>query len=87
MKNNCTFVSVICADYEATEAERNLIAAAFNPEGMEIKGNELLIPVPNSGLPFGLKKLKALVAPNARVDMFDCETNVSDMPGRIWYCI
>ena len=86
MKNG-TYITIICADYETAEAKKDLVAAAFHPEEMVIRGNELLIPVPeNKGMGFSLNQLKELVTPGARVDMFNYETDLDGQPARFWYC-
>lgn len=87
MKIGTAYICVICPDYEAVEAKKDLIAAAFHPEEMVIRGNELLIPVPeNKGMGFSLNQLKELVTPGARVDMFNYETDLDGQPARFWYC-
>ena len=87
MKNGTTYITIICADYETAEAKKDLVTAAFHPEEMVIRGNELLILVPeNQGMGSSLNQLKELVTPGARVDMFNYETDLDGQPSRFWYC-
>lgn len=79
-----TYISVICPD-ETAEAKKALIAATFSPEEMRIRGNELLIHVPeNHGMGFSLNQLRNLVAP-FRVEMFNYDPDESGEPVRWWY--
>ena len=86
MKNG-TYITIICTDYETAEAKKDLVAATFHPEERVIRGNELLIPVPeNKGMGFSLNQLKELVTPGARVDMFNYEPDLGGQLARFWYC-
>lgn len=81
---NGTYISVICPD-DTAEAKKALIAATFHPEEMCIRGNELLIHVPeNHGMGFSLNQLRNLVAP-FRVEMFNYDPDESGEPVRWWY--
>ena len=83
MKNG-TFICVVCPDDTAVSV-KNQIAATFNPEEMCVRGNEILIPVPeNYGMGFSLNQLRNLVAP-CRVAMFNYEPDESGEPVRWWY--
>lgn len=85
MKIGTAYICVICPDYEAAEAKKDLVAATFHPEEMVIRGNELLIPVPeNKGMGFSLNQLRNLVAP-CRVAMFNYEPDESGESVRWWY--
>ena len=84
MKNG-TYITIICADYETAEAKKDLVAATFHPEEMFIRGNELLIPVPeNKGMGFSLNQLRNLVTP-CHVAMFNYEPDESGESVRWWY--
>lgn len=86
MKIGTAYICVICPN-ETIETVKDLVAAAFHPEEMVIRGNELLIPVPeNKGMGFSLNQLKELVTPGARVDMFNFELDLDGQPSRFWYC-
>ena len=79
-----TYICVICPD-ETAVSIKNKIAATFTPEEMCIRGNEVLIPVPeNKGMGFSLNQLRNLVAP-CRVSMFNHEPDESGEPVRWWY--
>ena len=83
MKNG-TYISVICHD-DTAEAKKALIAATFHPEEMCLRGNELLISVPeNKGMGFSLNALRDKVAP-CRVEMFNFEPDESGECVRWWY--
>lgn len=83
MKNG-TYISIICPE-ESIVAKKDLIAGAFRPEEMFIRGNELLIPVPeNKGMGFSLNQLRNLVAP-CHVAMFNYEPDESGESVRWWY--
>lgn len=87
MKIGTAYISVICVDYETVVSKEKLIADTYHPDNMFISGNELLIPVPeNKGMGFSLNQLKELVAPGARVDMFNFELDLDGQPTRFWYC-
>ena len=87
MKIGTAYISVICPDNETVVSKENLIADTYHPDNMFISGNELLIPVPeNRGMGFSLNQLKELVAPGARVDMFNFELDLDGQPSRFWYC-
>lgn len=87
MKIGTAYICVICPDYETVVSKKNLIGDKYHPDNMFISGNELLIPVPeNRGMGFSLNHLKELVAPGARVDMFNYETDLDGQPARFWYC-
>lgn len=78
------YISIICPDDTAVSV-KNQIAATFHPEEMCIRGNEILIPVPeNKGMGFSLNQLRNLVAP-CRVSMFNHEPDESGEPVRWWY--
>lgn len=84
MKNG-TYITIICADYETAEVKKEQVTAAFHPEEMVIRGNELLIPVPeNKGMGFSLNQLRNLVAP-CHVAMFNYEPDESGESVRWWY--
>lgn len=99
MKNG-TYISIICheesivanamadagLDYtETIDTVKDLIAGAFRPEEMFLRGNELLIPVPeNKGMGFFLNQLRNLVAP-CHVAMFNYEPDESGESVRRWY--
>lgn len=98
MKNG-TYISIICPeesiiadamadaglDYtETIDAVKDLIVGAFRPEDMVIRGNELLIPVPENGMGFSLNQLRNLVAP-CHVAMFNYEPDESGESVRWWY--
>lgn len=79
-----TYISIICPDDTAVSV-KNLIAATFAPEEMCVRGNELLISVPeNKGMGFSLNQLRNLVAP-CRVSMFNHEPDESGECVRWWY--
>ena len=79
-----TYISIICPDDTAVSV-KNQIAATFNPEEMCIRGNEILIHVPeNHGMGFSLNQLRNLVAP-CRVSMFNHEPDESGECVRWWY--
>ena len=83
MKNGA-YICVICPEDTAVSV-KNQIAATFNPEEMYLRGNELLISVPeNHGMGFSLNQLRNLVAP-CRVAMFNSEPDESGEPVRWWY--
>lgn len=78
------YISIICPDDTAVSV-KNQIAATFTPEEMCIRGNELLIHVPeNKGMGFSLNQLRKLVAP-CRVEMFTFEPDENGEPVRWWY--
>ena len=78
------YISIICPD-DTAEAKKALIAATLHPEEMCIRGNEILIPVPeNKGMGFSLNQLRNLVAP-FRVEMFNYDPDESGEPVRWWY--
>lgn len=78
------YISIICPDDTAASV-KNQIAATFHPEEMCIRGNELLIHVPeNKGMGFSLNQLRNLVAP-CRVEMFTFEPDENGEPVRWWY--
>lgn len=80
-----TYVDIICADCDTADAVKNTIAATYHPEGMVIRGNELLISVSeNHGIGFSLDQLRSLVSP-CRVEMFDLEEELNGDLVRWWY--
>lgn len=79
-----TYICVICPD-ETAVSIKNKIAATLHPEEMCIRGNEILIPVPeNKGMGFSLNQLRNLVSP-CLVSMFNYEPNESGECVRWWY--
>lgn len=79
-----TYICVVCPDDTAVSV-KNQIAATFSPEKMCIRGNEVLIYVPeNKGMGFSLNQLRNLVAP-CRVSMFNHEPDESGECVRWWY--
>lgn len=84
MKTGIAYICIIDIDYDTLYRMEKLIAATYHPKGMCVRGNELLIPVPEKGgLGFGLNTLKKLVAP-CRVEMFNLEIE-DGKPVRFWY--
>lgn len=84
MKIGTTYICVICPN-ETIEAVKDQVAAAFHPEEMVIRGNEILISVPeNKGMGFSLNQLRNLVAP-CHVAMFNYEPDESGESVRWWY--
>ncbi len=80
-----TYIDIFCEDCDTTEAVKKTIAATYHPEGMAVRGNELLISIPeNHGMGFSMNQLRSLVSP-CRVEMFDLEEDADGEPVRWWY--
>ncbi len=82
-----TYISIIVNDIADAPANMAAICKAYQQvvDRATIKGNELLISVPNSGYGFSLNQLKALLPITAQVDLFDVDADGNQ--SRWWYCL
>ena len=86
MKLDTHYISIVCPEVSDIQAREKIIRKHFpRITGIEILGNELLIPAeqPETGYP--LKDIRAAVAP-ARLDMFHYDLDDNGQPCRWWYC-
>ncbi len=80
-----TFILIISENEE--EARKNQSALPGNGSLAQLKGREILIFVPECGLPFSLAQLKSWLVSPAKVDMFNLELQPDGYYERFWYQI
>lgn len=78
-----TYISIIFAN--KSDVQNNLNELLENTGITKARGKELLIYVPECGLPFSLNQLRSWISSPAKVDMFDLEYLPSGRCVRHWY--
>lgn len=83
-----TYLSIKCPTMADARANQAAIRKAYPKiDNACIAGNEILIPVPFSGLNCSLNRLRSLLSDTAQADLFDVTTDASGKEHRWWYCL